>query len=267
MIRVKTIYYQDELNDEFSDAVIIPRKIDENYQYIEQRSLLWNVSSYVLQNIISILPKILYAKLKFKIKYIGKEKLKINKKVGYFMYVNHTQPFADTFLPSIANFPKRNFFIVNPENVSMKHLESFVEKMGAIPIPGNKEAMKNFLHTVKARIKKKSSITIYPEAHIWPYYTKIRPFKDVSFKYPIELNTPTYCLTNTYQSYGRKKNKVKIVTYIDGPFYPNPYLTKKEQQKDLRDKVYARMVERSKNNNIEVIQYVYKEKNKEELNV
>ena len=30
----KTIYYEDELNDEFSTAKIEPRKIDENYRHM-----------------------------------------------------------------------------------------------------------------------------------------------------------------------------------------------------------------------------------------
>ena len=30
----KVIYYQDELNDEFSEAVIEPIPIDENYRYL-----------------------------------------------------------------------------------------------------------------------------------------------------------------------------------------------------------------------------------------
>ena len=81
---------------------------------------------------------------------------------------------------------------------------TIVEMLGAIPVPGNKESMKNFLDAIKKRIENGNSITIYPEAHIWPYYTKIRPFKEVSFKYPVELNVPAFCMTNTYQSYGRK---------------------------------------------------------------
>ena len=32
----KIIYYQDELNDEFSEAQIKPRIIDENYKYIHK---------------------------------------------------------------------------------------------------------------------------------------------------------------------------------------------------------------------------------------
>ena len=29
----KIIYYKDELNDEFSETKIVPRKIDEKYKY------------------------------------------------------------------------------------------------------------------------------------------------------------------------------------------------------------------------------------------
>ncbi len=251
----KVIYYNDELNDEFSSAKIKPRIIDENYKYIDQRGCVWNFLSLICQNILSMPIKILYAKIKFNVKFIGKEKLKEYKDSGYFIYGNHTQNIADTFLPSLANFPKRNFFIVNPENVSMKGLKTLVELLGAIPIPANKESMQNFLSTLEHRIEKKSSITIYPEAHIWPYYTKIRPFKAVSFKYPVKWNVPAFCITNTYQSYGKKNDKIKIVSYIDGPFFVDNNLKPKEKEYDLRDRIYQQMVERSKNSNVEYIKY------------
>lgn len=254
----KIIYYSDELNDEFSSAQITPRVIDENYKY--KKGKVWDFFSFIIQNIISMPIKVGYAKIKFRIKYVGKEKLKQCKNSGYFVYVNHTQAFADTFIPSIAIFPKRNFLIVNPENISVKPFGWLVELLGAIPVPGNKTAMKNFLQTVEYRINKKQSITIYPEAHIWPYYTKIRPFKSVSFKYPVEMKKPIFCITNTYQKRGEKGDKVKIVSYIDGPFYPEESLkTAKEQKEDLRNRIYERMVDRSKNSNVDVIEYRKKE--------
>ena len=259
MKQEEIIYYKDELNEEFSTAKIVPRKIDENYKYIH-KSVIWNAIAFLLQNVLSVPIKFLYAKIKFKIKYVGKEKLKPYKKQGYFIYGNHTQIFADTFITSNTNYPKKNFFIVNPENVSMKFLGNIVEMLGAIPIPSNKEAMKNFLEVIEKRIKDGNSVTIFPEAHIWPYYTKIRPFKTVSFKYPVQLNVPTFSVTNTYQSYGKNNDKVKIVTYVDGPFFPDDGCkTMKEKQQNLRDKVYKKMVERSQNSNIEVIKYVKKE--------
>lgn len=254
MNSTKIIYYEDELNDEFSEVQIVPRKIDENYKYIH-KNIIWNACSFFLQNVLSLPIKFIYAKIKFKTKYIGKEKLIPYRKQGYFIYGNHTQAFADTFLISNAVFPKINYLIVNPENVSMRFLGNVVQMLGAIPIPSNKGAMKNFLKTIEKRIRQGYSITIFPEAHIWPYYTKIRPFKSVSFKYPVKLDTPTFCMTNTYQSYGKNNNKVKIVSYIDGPFFPDDGLSIKEQQENLRNKVYDSMVERSKNSNIEVIKY------------
>ena len=251
-------YYSDELNDEFSGSHITPRVIDEKYKYMH-KNIFWNLAHFLVQNVLSVPIKVLYAKLKFRIKYIGKEKLKKYKKEGYFVYANHTQVFADTFLTSNVIYPKRNYLIVNPENVSMKFLGNFVQMFGAIPIPTGRDGMKNFLTAIKYHIQKGHSITIYPEAHIWPYYTKIRPFKSVSFKYPIELDKPVFCITNTYQK--REKNKVKITSYIDGPFFVNKDLeTKQEQKKDLRNRVYNQMVERSKNSNFEFIKYEYKDK-------
>lgn len=252
----RIICYKDELNDDFSKAKITPRIIDETYIY-EHKNLWWEFASFMLQNFLTMPIKILYGKIKLRLKYYGKEKLKKYKKEGYFVYVNHTQEFADVFIPSLAIYPKRNFFIVNPENVSMKILGNSVQLMGAIPIPNNISGMKNFIHSIHKKIEKNYSITIYPEAHIWPFYTKIRPFKAVSFKYPIKLNKPAFCMTNTYQKYG--KNKFRVITYIDGPFFTDETKTIKERQLELRNMIYNKMVERSKNSNYEHIKYIKEE--------
>lgn len=254
-MKQKIIYYNDELNDEFSGSNINPRKIDEKYKYIHKNPFWLIISS--LFRIIFFPLQIIYIKIKFRIKYIGKEKLKKYKNLGYFVYVNHTQVFADTSIPSIPIFPKKNYFIVNPENVSIPFFGNGTQMLGAIPIPSNKRAMKNFLNCIGYVIKKNNAITIYPEAHIWPYYTKIRPFKAVSFKYPINLNVPAFCMTNTYVK-REKSNKINIITYIDGPFFPNKNLNKHEQKEDLRYKIYEQMKKRSENNNIEYIKYILK---------
>lgn len=171
------------------------------------------------------------------------------------MYANHTQAFEDTFIPSLANYPKRNFLIVNPENISLKGTGWIVEMLGAIPVPSTVEATKWFLKEIEKRINQNHSITIYPEAHIWPFYIGIRNFKSVSFKYPVKLDKPVYSITNTYQKYGRKNDKIQIVSYIDGPFYPDKSLKIKEATEKLRNEVYDQMKERSKNSNIEYIKY------------
>lgn len=75
----KIIYYKDELNDEFSEAQIVPRKIDGSYKYVHKNPL-WNLCAFLVQNILSMPIKLLYVKINFGIKYVGKKKLKEYKK-------------------------------------------------------------------------------------------------------------------------------------------------------------------------------------------
>ncbi len=262
----KVIYYSDELNDEFSIAKIEPREIDETYKYIHKNPL-WIIGSFLIHQILSIPIKVGYAKLKFRFKVIGKEKFKKCKKQGFFVYGNHTQSFGDTFFISNSLYPRRNYMIVNPENVSIKGMGNFVQTFGAIPIPTKRSGMKNFIDAVEKRIKQGHPVTIFPEAHIWPYYTKIRPFKSVSFRYPAELNVPVFCATNTYQSYGKNNDKIRIVMYIDGPFFPNMELNLKQRKEELRNIAFETMDKRSKNSNIEHIKYIKKEELGEENEV
>ena len=241
----KVIYYSDELNDEFSEAQITPRVIDKDFRYFHNK--LWDICSLVIQNVLSMPIKLLYQKYKFHLKYVGREKLKECRDRGYFIYGNHTQPFADTFIPSVANYPHRNFFIVNPENVSMPGMHVLVEMLGAIPIPCDIGGMKNFVRAVEDKIKRNYSVTIYPEAHIWPYYTGIRNFSASSFGYPCYMNKPVFTMTNCYQKRVIGKYP-KVVTYIDGPFYPDTSLPMKERKEKLREECHATMERRAKEN-------------------
>ena len=54
-------------------------KDDEKYKYLH-KNIFWNLANFLVQNVLSVPIKELYAKLKFRIKYIGKEKLKKYKK-------------------------------------------------------------------------------------------------------------------------------------------------------------------------------------------
>ena len=66
---------------------------------------------------------------------------------------------------------------------------------------------------------------------------------------------PTFCFTNTYQKKGISEHP-QIVTYIDGPFYPDERLPMRERRKRLRDEVYFAMRQRAKLSNAEWIKYI-----------
>lgn len=253
MDKRKEIFYEDELNDEFSLAQITPKKIDENYKYYHT-SLFKKFTHFFWYRMVFTPIAFFYNKLKFHHKIVNKRVLKKFKKSGYFMYGNHTQDIGDAFIPNMLNVPKDNYIIVHPNNVSMPFLGRITPSLGALPLPEGMTAYKNFMSAIEKRIQEKCAVVIYPEAHIWPFYTKIRPFSDVSFAYPLKHGVPSFCFTNTYQKRKLSK-KPKIVTYIDGPFYPDSSLSIKEQRKTLRNAIYECMCERAKLSTVEWIKY------------
>lgn len=253
MNKEKVIYYKDELKDEFSSAEIAPRKIDEEYSY--ELNAFKKVGRVILYYGLAKPIGWLFVKLKYGHRVENRTCLKKARGTGYFLYGNHTNAGADPFIPNIIDYFNDLYAIVHPNNVSMPVFGHITPMLGAIPLPDDLKAARNFHNRIMDISKSGKSILIYPEAHIWPYYTKIRPFTNASFGYPVQCGAPVYCFTNTYQK--RKLFKTpRIVTYVDGPFYADSNLPKSLQKERLREQVYDTMVGRSLNSNVEVIKYI-----------
>ena len=250
----KEIYYSDLLNDEFAGEELKAKKIDGTYKYI-RNGFFAKIHHFFWYHMVFRPFSFIYIKLKFHNKIIGKEKLKPYKNETYYMYGNHTLQFGDPYIPQFMSY-KEKYMITNATNVSLPILGKLTPYLGALPLPDDMKAYKNFLEAIKYHESKKHVLIIYPEAHIWPFYTKIRPFKDDSFAYPIKSNSKVFCFTNTFQKRGKKG--YKVVTYIDGPF-ESENENAREKRKELRDKVYSYMSERSKLSNVELIKYIKKE--------
>lgn len=250
------IYYENELEDEFSTAQITPRKIDGSYRY--EGTILRGLGRVFWYHMIAKPIACLFLKIKFRHKIVNRECLKQAKDTGFFLYGNHTNAVADALIPTMIGSPTGVYVIVHPNNVSMPVLGRITPSLGAIPLPDDKDAMKHFSTAIGHIIGRKQCITIYPEAHIWPYYTKIRNFKDTSFRYPVQCDVPVFCFTNTYQK--KKIGKTpQIVTYVDGPFYIDKELSARNQRKQLHQQVLASMKKYCQNSNVEMIQYIKKE--------
>ena len=251
----KVIYYTNELTDEHSGHKIkIKKPIDKKYKYISKNPI-HKFFTFVCYRLIATPIAFIYAKLVKKIKYENKQVLKQCKNRGYFIYANHTNQYSDVFSPHLITFPKKVYTIVNPENVNIPVIGGFTKMLGALPIPTMIDGTRNFMNAIEKRVLQGNPVLIYPEAHIWPYYTGIRPYLSTSFRYPVKFRDPSYCFTTTYQK-GWSKKRPKIVIYVDGPFYPNRELSEKDQQEDLRNRIYETMKERSKNSNFEYYKYI-----------
>ena len=175
MDKREVIFYSDELNDDFSVKQIKPKRIDENYKYCND-SVFGKFAHLLWYRIIFTPVAFFYNKVVFAHEIKGKNILKDFKGKGYFMYGNHTQAVGDAFMPNFINIPKRNYVVVHPANVSIPVLGRITPALGALPLPDDMRAYKSFMAAIEQRIREKKGIIIYPEAHVWPYYTKIRPF-------------------------------------------------------------------------------------------
>ncbi len=253
-----TYYYNDEQNDEFSGITRKDVVIDENFVFVN-KNIFWNIAAFIWHRIL-ITPVAFFSRVFIFHQHVkGRKKLR-GYKGQYIIYGNHTNIAGDGLLPPTYIFPRKPYFIVSPANIAAKGTKNLIMMLGGYPIPTTLRGLRPFEEGLKRHLAHHHPIVIYPEAHIWPYYTHIRDFKSTSFKYPIKFNVPAFSFVNTYQKRLFFK-KPKMVTYIDGPFYPNKDLSGKEAEKELRDRVYNQMVIRSKENNIEYkYHYIKKEK-------
>lgn len=252
----RVIYYQDELNDDFANTEKIKGvPTPDNFNYINH-SIFYRIVEFVVYNIIVRPCVFIYIKVKFLQRFENKKALKKCKQQGYFVYINHTNGDADAFIPSMLTFPRKDYIIVNSDAISIKGIRTLVMILGALPVPSTIKASRNFVDAIHKLIEKKKAIIIYPEAHIWPYYTDIRNFRHVSFHYPYDLDAPIFTLTNVY-----KKRKLikrpRIVSYVSGPFYVDKSLPKRESIMDLRNQAYNSMKRIVDNNpKYEYIKYI-----------
>ena len=238
----KTIYYQT-FNDNFTTIKLKARKIDSKYKYVH-KNILYRFFSFVFYRLFAMPFSYIFIKLKHNIKLKNRKVLKqIDRKQGFFLYANHSMAHADPFIPTFAVFPRKNFLVVHPDNISQPIVGNIMPMLGAIPLPDDIRAGKNIMECLEYRIINNSVITIYPEASIWPYYNSVRPFPSNSFAYPIKYKCPVFCMTNTYQK-SKFTSQPRVTTFIDGPFYPNTELSLKEQKEDLRNRVYECMKNR-----------------------
>ncbi len=251
-MRGEKVYYYKSFEDDFVKSRNQDYKLKENHKWINDN--IWHrICSKILYSFAYVFG-LFYNKFVLHVKIENKNLLKKYKKQGYFLYGNHTQPIGDIFIPANACGAKRIYVLASPANLGVAGIGPLLPMLGALPIPTSIKDTKKLLVAINKRIEQKKCVVVYPEAHVWPYYTKIRPFPKISFKFPVECDAPAFCMTTTYykRKFGKKPG---IVVYIDGPFMPNKDLTKKENEEKIYKEIYECMLSRSKNSTYEYMKY------------
>ncbi len=202
-----------------------------------------------------------YERIYWRAKFIGREKLKKARGKGYLIYANHTNPFHDVFGPGIAA-DRRIFTIISPVNLKIPGIGKFLPMIGGLPLGKTTSEKEAFNKAVDKRLSQKKVLVVYPEAHVWPYYTGIKKFpaRDRSFKYATRNNLPIFTMTTTYhRRKNSKRDLPRMDIYIDGPFYPNPKKTEDENRADLAKKAYESMIKWSNKSDYNYFKYIKKD--------
>lgn len=250
-MKKEKIRYYKSFTDDFSETANQNFVLPDNYKWIKKDFFSKLLSAVIYA--IAVLFGEIYCRCFLHITFNGKKNFK-KVKGGFFVYANHTQPLGDVFTPALAAFPKRIYTVVSTANYGIPVIGKILPYLGAIPIVNSLSGMKEFNKALEYRVQSGHPVIIYPEAHVWEYYTGIRPFSDTSFKPAVKLNKPVFAMTVTYRkSKFYKKPKSKV--FIDGPFYPIGN-TLKEKSENLYNQVLSCMKNRSLNSNFEYIKYL-----------
>ena len=260
----RVFYYESEEDDPIKtdeQEKKVEVGLPEGYEFIPKNPFV-RLYSATLFRIFKLFGQY-YERGYWQAKFYGREKLKEAKGKGYVIYANHTNPFHDVFGPALAA-DRRIFTVISPVNLKIPGIGKFLPMIGGLPLGKTPEEKKAFNDAVDKRLKQKKVLVIYPEAHVWPYTTKIRKFPagDRSFKYAVRNNLPIFTMTTTYHK--RKNNKKgdlpRMDVYVDGPFWPDKNKTEDENRAMLSKKAYDSMVKYSKNNTYEYFEYRKKTK-------
>ena len=212
-------------------------EIKDDYKYIIDNKIL-NCFSDLLFIIITPILWILN-KVMFGFEVEGVENLR---KVsgGKITISNHVHP-MDCTMNGLINFPERTYFPTLATNFKIPFIRHLIRILYAIPIPKKQEQKEKFFEQINKALLDGKTIHMYPEAALWPYYEKIRPFKKGAFKMAVEANCPIVPILYKFEEpdgiFALYKRKKCIHAKVLEPVYPNLNLSKNEIAEDLQKRV------------------------------
>jgi len=236
-------YYYDELNDDFANNGIQTIPLPDDYEYYPKSFLYRAVHPVANLFMLIFLMGVNALTDGYRIHNSKVLRKGRDRKKGYFVFANHTTWIGDAVIHPTMAFPKQVYTVVHPDAISIKGASTAIRMLGAMPRPSSRRNFVRFMEAAERMYKEGNPVVIYPEAHIWPKYNKIRPFPDASFGIPARMGAPCYVKSTVYKL--DKKGHSYSEVWYDGPFYPDTTLPLQEARKKLRDEVYEVMCKRT----------------------
>ncbi|MGM9811144.1 MAG: 1-acyl-sn-glycerol-3-phosphate acyltransferase [Paludibacteraceae bacterium] len=260
--------YTDDLVQSARQSVSLPA----DYRFL--RRGFWNLLLDRLLFALLFVVAVVYVYGVLGVRFHGRKRLRASPQ-AFFLYANHTQAVGDPFIALLACFGRRAYGLVSTANYGIPLLGRLMPWMGALPVLPDREGRMRLDEAVQAHIRMGHPVVIYPEAHVWNYYTGIRPFSAAAFAYPVLLQVPAFTMTTVYtrrHPFGnlplirkaehlipsrlRRHSRPRMDVYIDGPFFPVPALPPREQRIRLCEDIRQSLCRRAAQSNYNYITYI-----------
>lgn len=241
----KIVYYTDEVHEDFAatNGKIGRDRVDGTYRY-SRRSPLWKIGVFCVCRLFVTPVVWLWTRIWLGLRVRNRRAIRSLRGEGCFLYMNHTQDICDAYIPTAACFPKRACIVTGPEAVSIPGIRVLVAMLGAIPLPSDVAAARNYYARLGEEMQKGAAVTIFPEAHIWPYCNFVRDFPDTSFSYPVKLGAPVIAGVLVYRERRfLRRHHPHATLYLSDPIRPDPDLSLRQARRKLRGEAYRFMQE------------------------
>ena len=219
----------------------LPSNVDSNYSFVHDGFLFNLISSLLYVIVYPILW--VFTRLVFDFRIEGKENLKAID--GAKITVSNHVHFLDCVMSALANFPKKTYFTSLESNFQIPLVHTLITLLNAIPIPEDIRYTKKFVQAIDKLLSQKKTIHFYPESSLWPYYDKLRHFKNGAFDFAVRNQVPivTFVFHFTKPTGIRKffKKKPFVHLTILPAEYPNSTLPKSQAIQELKNRIHQKM--------------------------
>lgn len=263
----RTIFYSDEVNDDFGKKQVRNDSYKGKEKIIVERKGFYRFLSNFLFAIIQFLVHM--HSIFMGVKWIGRGNVKkLGKDQGYFIFANHAGV-LDAALTYLVSRKQRTNTIGYSDAVANPITKIIIPICGFIPLPVDAHDIPKLTHAIEYYVRDMNQIVvIYPEAHIWPYYTGVRNFRRQSFRYPVDLNAPVlpiFFAKRERKGFWKLFKKPRTTVIIGEPLYPDQSLKRMDAIQKLGDQTYESLLAMSKSiKQEEYWHYVYRPKIKVE---
>ena len=226
------------------NPVIMKDKVDDKYKFV-LKNVFFKTFSFIFYIFVwLVLGPILFFHYYPKIK--GRKNLK---KVKNAVFVSNHVFALDCAMLDIYAVPfKRPYILSDKNTMTMPIVKPIIRSLLAVPIPDGIAPYKNFVKSLDDELSRGRSLLVYPEGSLWPYFPRIKPFKNGAFRFAVKNKLPVVPIVLSfrkpcgfYRMFGRKAPFLNI--NILEPIYINEENSQKEEEFRLNELVHQKMTD------------------------